>query len=641
MLDSIRNQKRLLFGVLLFLIVPSFVFFGVQGYDRFLSGDDAVATVDGEPIRQQEFDNAMRRQLERMRQMFGASIDPKLLETPEMRREVLDGLISQRVLAQKAASDHIAVSDAQLMQAIAAIPGLRKEDGSFDIERYRSLLAAQGMNEAMFEAQMRRDLATQALPDAITQTAIVPRTITERLAAIGSEVRDVREQRFAPADFARKISPSAEQLKQYYEQNAKRFETPETAKVEYVVLSADAVAAQIDVPAEELRAYYEQNKARYTTADERRARHILVRVDEGANPEQRQAARAKAEQLLAQVRAKPAEFERIAKAESQDPGSAAQGGDLGFFTRDTMVKPFADAAWGLKEGEISGIVQSNFGLHIIQLTDIRAAQQRSFEQVRGEIETEVRRQLASKRFTEAADTFSNLVEDQSDSLKPAADRLKLQIQTADEVGRQGAKAPPDSPLSNPKLLAALFSQESINSRRNTQAIDVAPNTLVAARIVDYRPAQRKPFEAVEQEVREAVVAAEARKLAVAAGEARLKELRAGGSADGLSPVKPVSRIDPAGLPAPAVDAVFRADTSKLPAFVGVDLDAQGYAVYAVQQARPGAQDEAAKARSAQLAQSLGQVLAQQELSDYIEAVKARSDITRNANAAAAGSEPAR
>ena len=640
MLDSIRNQKRLLFAILLFLIVPSFVFFGVQGYDQFLSEGDAVATVGKDEISRPEFDNALRRQIDRFREMLGGQVDPALVDTPSMRKEVLDQLITQRVLARTAAERDIVVPDALLAQAIAQIPGLRKEDGSFDIERYRQALAQQGMNEAMFEQQLRRDLAAQALPQAVTESALAPSVVAQRVAGIGEQVREVRELRVRPQDFAAKVQPTEQQIKDYYEQNAARYQIPESARIEYVVLSGDALAAQLAVPVEELRAYYEQNKARFGTPEERRASHILVKLEPGASEDEKKAARAKAEQLLGQVRARPEDFAAVAKANSDDPGSAAQGGDLGFFRRDSMVKPFADAAFALKEGEVSDLVQSEFGWHVIRLTGVKPSSVKPFEEVRPEIEQQARREAASKRFAEAADTFTNTVEDQSDSLQPVADKLKLQVQSADNVTRQGVEAlAPNAPLNSRKLLEALFADEVVKGKRNTAAIEVAPGTLVAARIVEHRPATRQPLAAVEKEVRASVIQREARRLAAAEGEARLKALRSGQAVEGFGGAKAVSRVAPQELPAPGLEAVFRADVSKLPAFVGADLGAEGYAVYAIDTVREGAQDAASKARAAQLAQRLAQASAQAELSALVETLKAGAKVVRHDERLGKAAEP--
>jgi len=623
MFDSIRKHQRLLQFFLLLLIFPAFVFFGVSGYQRFLSDDDSVATVGSSKITRQEFDQGMRQQLDRMRQVLGEQVDAKMLDTPEARREVLEGLIAQRALLNEAVSHHVWVSDDQLREAIVSISGLSKPDGSFDRDRYRALLSAQGLNEAVFENQMRRDMAVQALPQAAARSAMMPNAVIERLIALQEQVREVRELMFKTSDFAAQVKLGDEQLRKYYEENASAYQIPESAKVEYVVLSPEALAGQVALGSDDVKTYYEQNKARYAAPEERRASHILIKLESGAKDDERRAARAKLDELLKQARS-GADFAALAKANSQDPGSAAQGGDLGFFTRDTMVKPFADAAFSLKEGELSGVVESEFGLHILKLTGIKAGSQKSFEQVRPEIEADLKKQQASKKFAEAAEAFTNIVYEQADSLKAAAERFKLTIQSADGVTRTGSdKLPAKSPLSNQKLLGALFSADSVKSRRNTEAVEVGANTLVSARIVEHRPAQRKPFETVQGEVRAKLLEIEAKKLAVQAAEARLKELRGGAPAQGFAQAKAVSRAGEPSIAAQAIDAVFRAPAEKLPAYVGVDLGAQGYGVYQVVKVTdPPA--ELVKQRKPSFQPQLAQLAGQQDVADYVQSLKLRS-----------------
>jgi peptidyl-prolyl cis-trans isomerase D len=635
MFDTVRKHQRLMQFVLLVLIFPAFAFFGIQGYEKFFSDEGTVAKVGSSKISRQEFDLAHRRQIEQLRQMLGERFDSSLVDNDAARGQVLDGLIAQRALLAEALDKHIAVPDEQLRRAIAAIPGLTGSDGKFDIERYRQLLRVQGKNEQIFEGEMRSDLALQALPEAISQTAFVPASLVDRMIALGEQTREVRELLFKPEDFAAKVNPTDAQLSAFYERNAQAFEVPENARVEYLVLSGDAVAKQIKVSEQDARAYYEQNKARYTTPEQRRASHILVKVEPGASDAQKKAARAKAEDILARLKA-GADFAALAKAESQDPGSAASGGDLGFFTRDTMVKPFADAAFALGQGETSGVVESEFGYHVIRVTEIRPATQRDFEAVRASIEAEIRAQQVSSRFAEAAETFSNLVYEQADSLAPAAQRFGLQVQTADEVGRANTPSlPREHPLNNPRVLAALFSADSIASKRNTEAIDVGNNTLVSARIVEHRPAQRKPFDAVKEQVRQLAVREESHKLAVQAGEARLKALRAGEAAAGLSAPRTVTRAPGPQMPAQAIEAVFGAPSEPLPAFVGTDLGPQGYAIYQVTKVTlPDA--KRVEERRATYRQQLQQVYAQQALSDYLESVKARSKIVRYPERLASG-----
>jgi peptidyl-prolyl cis-trans isomerase D len=624
MFESIRKHQRVLQFLLLILIFPAFVFFGVSGYDRFLSDGDSVATVHGVKIPRQQFDQAMRDQLDRMRETLGGQIDPKLLDTPQARAEVLNGLIAQQLLLDAAIQYRISITDTQLRETILEIPGLRKADGSFDMERYRTLLSAQGMSEAGFESRLRRDLATQALSEAASQSAIVPNALLDRLIALQEQVREVRELVFSPKQQLDKVKSDDAQMRKFYDDNAALFETPESARIDYLVLGVKELEASVVLSADDVRTYYEQNKTRYTTPEERRASHILIAVDPSASADDKAAARKKADELLGLLRG-GAEFAALAKANSQDPGSAVKGGDLGFFQRDTMVKSFADAAFALKEGELSEVIESDFGLHLIKLTGIKLGAIKPFEQARPTIEAELRMQQASKKFAESAEAFSNTVYEQSDSLKPAAERFGLKIVTAD-VPRSGAGLGPESPLANRKLLEALFSQDSIASRRNTDAIEIGGNTLISARIVEHRPAQRKEFAQVRDEVRERILADESRKLAAAAGAARLAELLKAPAELGFSETQKVSRVAPGKLPGAALDAMFKASVDKLPAFVGVDLGASGYAIYRIDTVIDPKPEEIAKRREA-FGTQVQSLLGQEQAASVLGSLRNKAKIT--------------
>lgn len=631
MFDSIRKHQRILQFVLLVLILPAFVFFGISGYDGMLSRDTGVAVVAGRDVTQQEFANAQRQQIEQLRQMLGDSVDTKMFDTPEARAEILEGLIAQRSLGALVADHRITVSDERLRQTILGIPGLRREDGGFDDARYKALLSAQNMTPAGFEAQLRTDLAMQALPDAVQSSAIVPRAVRERVVALQEERRELREWRFPVAEHAPKSPPTDEQIQAHYEANGKSFETPESARVEYVVLSRESLEAGVEVSPDDLKTYYEQNRARFGTPEERRASHILVK----AGPD----AKAKAEKLLEQLKADPSRFEALARSSSDDPGSATQGGDLGFFGRGMMVKPFADAVFGMKEGEIRGPIETEFGQHVIRLTGVKPGGEKPFEQVRGEIEREIRAQQAGRKFAEAAEGFTNTVYEQSDSLKPAADKWGLPIRSASDVRRTPAPdAAKGSPLASPRLLSALFSDDVRLNRRNTEAIEIAPGQLVSARIVEYRAAQRKPLDEVRDEVRRRVVAEESARLARAAGEARLAELKAGkAEPSGFGPVRTVSRANAEGLPPAAVDAAYRVPAESLPAYAGVDVGAgQGYSIIQVVKVVTPPAEELAK-RDGAIAPQLERLVAQQDATAYVDAIKGRTKIVRHPERLGGGS----
>ena len=629
MLDFVRNNRRLMLLLLLVLVFPSFVFFGVESYSRFMDSSHDAAKVDGRAISVQEVDNVVRDQSERARQILGANYDPRQFEGPEARKAVLEQLIQQRVLANAVTSEHLTVSDARLLEEISNLPAIaqlpRGKDGKIDDKAYLQLLQSQGMTPEQFDARMRFELATQQLGGSIAATAFVPKSLIERLMAVRDQQREVQALLFKPAGYTAKVQPDAAALKAYYDSHQQDFSVPEQAKVEYLVLSGEALAASQAVTPEELKSYYESNIARFRVDEQRRASHILISAPKDAPPAQRQAAKDKATKLLEEVRKQPDSFADVARKNSQDPGSAAKGGDLGFMGRGALVKPFEDAMYALKEGQISDVVETDFGYHIIKLTGTKPAETRPLEAVRTELEAELRKQFADKKFAEQADAFGNTVYEQADSLKPAADKFKLTIQTADNVMRQPNPAPgAQSPLNHEKLLKALFSDDAIKNKRNTEAVQVAPNTLVAARIVAYRPATVRKFEEVEAQVREGYVAQQAAALARKDGEARLAALKQADSAEGFGPVQTVSRTKADGMTPQAVEAVMRADAAKLPALVGVDLGAEGYAVYRITKVSQPPQADPAR-RQAE-AQQLAQLAGQTDLQAFYESLKARSKV---------------
>jgi peptidyl-prolyl cis-trans isomerase D len=614
MFESVRSHRRWMMLFMLVLIFPSFVFFGIQGYNSFIDREGALAKVDGAPVTQQEFDAAQRDRIERMRQTFGQDFDPKMLETQEARASILDGLVLSRALANEANKAGIVVTTDRLREVLASIPAFQ-EDGKFSYDRYKAYVASQGQTEAIFEQRVREDLRKQALLQAVAESALVPKTVTEGIDAMLREQREVRELRFTVEQYLPKVSVSDAQVAEFYEKNRALFETPESAKVEFLVLSPDTITGTGTLAEADVKAYYDQNKSRYGTEEQRRASHILITA-EGSD---KAAARKKAEQLLAQVRAKPGDFEKLARENSKDSGSAANGGDLGFFGKGMMVKPFEDAVLKLKPGEISDVVESDFGFHIIKLTEVKPAEIKPFEQVKGEIEAELKKQQAQKEFAKAADQFTNLVYEQADSLQPAADALKLKVQKADTLTRQGL-----APYINARVVDALFSAESLKSRRNTQAMEVGTNTLVSARVVDYKPAAVRPLDTVKAQVRQIVERREAVRLAKEAGEARLAELRKQPGEAGFSPARTVSRRDPQGLPPNALNAIMRAPADALPAYVGSEVADAGYLIAHVVSSKLGDAGRAEQ-RDAQNRVLTQQAAAADERA-YAEGLKVRHNV---------------
>lgn len=590
MFDFVRKHTKVMQFLLFLLIVPSFVLFGLQGYNRMHERGDTVAKVDGHEITQQDWDNAHKAEVDRIRQQM-PTIDAKLLDSPEAKYATLDRLVRERVMSAAVEHSRLLVSDqrvARELQSNELINALKGPDGKLDFERYRQLLAARGMSPEMFENQVRNDIAMRQVFAGVTQSSFAP--AAQAGVTLGSffERREVQVARFATADYKSKVAPTDAELQAFYKDNAKLFQAPEQANIEYVVLDLATVQKGVTVNEDDLRTYYKENAARLAAGkkEERRASHILVAVKPNATPEDKAKAKAKAEELLAQVKKNPDSFAEVAKKNSDDPGSAKQGGDLDYFVQGAMTKAFGDAVFGLKnKGEIVGPVETEFGYHVIKLTDIKANAPKTFEEMKPELEAELRKQQAQKKYAEAAETFSNSVYEQSDSLKPAADKLKLEIRTAQGVTRNPQQGT-QGPLANPKFLEALFSPEAVERKRNTEAVEFGPNQMVSGRIAQYSPARTRAYEEVKDQVRERVVAAKAAELARKDGEAKLAAWKASPATAELPAAVALSRQDVAKQPRPVIEAALRADPAKLPALAGVDLGSDGYAVVKVNKVLP-------------------------------------------------------
>ncbi len=582
MFDLIRKHIKIMQILLFILIVPSFVLFGIDGYSRFRDQGAPVAVVDGQNIHQSEWDTAHKSEIERIRASM-PNVDPKLLDSPEAKYATLERLVRERVVQAAAAKLNLTASDQRLARDLTqnpSISALRMPDGKLDMDAYRKLVGAQGMSTDMFEARVRSDISARQVLDGINASGLSTPAVADVSLNAFFERREVQIVRFNTPDFASKAVVTDAQLEQYYKDNPAQFQSPEQANIEYVVLDVEGIRKGITPNADEVKTYFEQNSARLSGQEERRASHILITAPKTAPAAERQVAKAKADALLSEVQKAPDNFAEFAKKNSQDPGSAAQGGDLDFFAKGAMVKPFEDAAYALKKGDISAVVESDFGYHIIRLTDIKAPKQKTFEELRPEIESELKKQQAIKKFAEKAEAFTNGVYEQSDNLKATADKLKLTVITASNVQR---KASPGvtGVLANPKFLNALFAPDAVDKKRNTEAVEIGSNQLVSGRIVTYTAASTQPFAEVKERARARLLIAQGAELARKEGADKLAAWQATPASASLPEAVTVSREQSQKLPGALVDAVLRADSTKLPLFVGVDLAEQGYAVVKV------------------------------------------------------------
>ena len=622
MFDSIRNNSKILMGLLFLLVIPSFVLFGMEGYSQFEDKGAVVARVDGQKITQSEWDAAHQQEVDRIRASV-PNLDPKLLDSAEARYATLDKMVNDRLIARASEKQLLVTSDQRLaryLQQDPSIAGLRGADGKLDMERYRQLAASQGMTPEMLEARVRRDLSNQQVLAGLQASVFATQRQTDAALDAYLQRREIQVKRWTPTDFAAKVDVSDADLERYYKDNSERFRSVENVDLEYLVLDVASLQSRIELPEQDLKTYYEQNLQRITGQEQRRASHILINAAKDLPDAEKQKARAKAENLLASVRKSPKTFAEVARKNSDDTGSAERGGDLDFFARGAMVKPFEDAAFALQKGDISQIVESDFGYHIILLTDIKQAQVPSFESMRPQLEADLRKQQAQRQFAELAETFSNSVYEQSDSLSPVAERLKLSVQKAASLTRTPTSGV-QGVLNNPKLLQAIFSEDAIAKRRNTAAVEVAPNTLVSARVVNHRPSAVRPFEEVKADARQRLIQAKSAELAKAEGQARLAAWTSDPAQSALGEAVTVSRDQAPALPQAVIDAALRADPSKMPALIGVDLGLQGFAVVRVNKIvqRP----EATAQQSEQSRQQFARLWGQAESQAYLSSLKSQ------------------
>lgn len=612
MLSEIRDRAQgWIAKVILGLIILTFAAFGIESYLSDRSSDVEVAQVGEQVITQQDFQLALRNQKDARENKGGAPVNT---DDPAFRQAVIDDVITSRAMVAAAEKSGIQADPQRALASLGEIP-LFQEDGKFSAQRLDSWLRNRGMTQTQLIALLQQDVQLGQLEVGLREGSVLADGSVKLLAAALSEQREVNEQVFDARRFLQPEAVDAAAIKAEYAAQQAQFATAAQAKVEYVVFSLDQIKQKITVDDAVVQAYYKANLSRFSAPEERRARHILILARADQPAEERAKARAQAEKVLAEVKAKPADFAAAARKYSQDPGSAASGGDLGFFTRERMVKAFSDAAFGMQTGEISGVVESEFGYHLIQLVSVRSAQARPFERLKPQLTQEWLQQEAQKRFAEQADRFANQVYEQANGFAAVAKAFNLKVESSDWISKDNA--PPA--LLHPNLLAAIFAPESVSKRQNTDAVEIAPNTLVAARVLDYKPAGVLPLETVSAQIRLQLAVKVAMAAARKAGTEALQAVQTGAGENGhWSANMTLSRMQPLGLPPEAVRAIFKQSAQRLPVVIGVETR-DGYRLYRLNQVVAG--QEAAQP-VARIKADLRRLVAQSEVRAFVEAAKA-------------------
>lgn len=601
MFDLVQKNKTTVQVVLALVSLGLVVGFGLSGYSAFQDGGQYLAKVGGMHITERDLAEAAGNQT----------------LSDEMKPGVIEQLVQRQLLSDEAQALRLTVSTEAMRELIAGIPAFQIE-GKFDAKRYKELLEQQRLTPEGFEQKVRRDLTLRQLTGGIAQAGFTSLAMQERMEKLLGERREVQVAHVSTQDFLKSVVVTDAETKQYYDAHAAEFKTPELVKLEYVVLSQSSLAMAQQVSDAEVQKYFDEHKAEIAK-EERKARHILLSFSKETKPEQKAELKKQADALLAEVKQNPARFADIAKLKSQDPGSAAQGGDLGWFSRGMMVKAFEDVVFGLNKGKISGVVESEFGFHIIKLDESRV---KALADAKPEIEERLRTQKAQAAFQSQSEKFNEIVYQQADSLKPAADAFNLSIRKSGWISREGSR---DLELSSPKIAEAAFSDDVLKKKHNSEVLEVAQGVMTAIRVVEHKPEQVPKLAEVSENIVGKLRLEKAVKQAQEAGLARLKAVQAGQDADlKWEPTQEVMRVGGQQVQEAQLKAIFATSPDKLPAYVGGEQKDQGFIIYKVGKVVP-APALAPEARQ-RMVDTLAQMYGQVALTSYMDALRKQGKV---------------
>jgi peptidyl-prolyl cis-trans isomerase D len=610
MLTTIREKTQgWIAGTILALLAIPFALWGVNSY--FESDSKiVVARVGDQDISVDTFRTALEQQRQALQQQLGRAVDQKMFDSPEFKKRILDGLVDQQLSVLAAEASGYRMGDAELARQIRQIPDFQR-DGQFDAKVYESVLRANGLTPRGFETRVRQDTIVRQVQAGFELSTFVTNADVDALVRVETQARSVSYVVVKPQTYLAHAVVEAKAVEDYYAAHADEFKTPERVRVDYLRLSARDIGAKLSITDDELQKAYAQDQERYTTPEQRKASHILIKLAPKASAEDEKKALEKIQDLRRQALA-GADFATLAGKYSDDPGSKARGGDLGFVGRNSgLVKEFEDAMFALKKGEVSQPVRTPFGYHLIKLVDLKPQLRRTFAEVRSELETAARARKADEQFYELAERFRNLVYEQSDSLKPAADALGLQIEQSDWFGRGGGSGV----AADSHVVAAAFDPEVLNQGRNSAAIEAGPNILVVVRLAAHQEAATQPLTAVRAQIEGLL------KQRLAAQEAKRQsdelqaQLSAGASLGELAKKhglivaggKPVTRRAPEGMDPQLLDAVYAAarPAADKPV-VGSATVRDGYAVFVLTSVQDGDPQQASAETKSEARRILGE-----------------------------------
>lgn len=552
MLQAINDRIKGWLGALVIIMITiPFAFWGIESYIGG-GGKQFAAVVNGEEIPVFQFENAYSNQLARLNQQFGSALP---YSNEQIKTQVLDQLINSVVLEENSYSSGYRISDNSLKQSIAA---LFSRDGKFDRDYFENVIASNRMTTSQYELRLRNELRVLQKQNAIVASAILTDEEVRRLAALEQQERDIRVIKFKIDKDSADIVVTDQDIEEFYNTNSDRYMTPEMVSVEYVEVTSDDLADSINVDEEKLTVMYDDYKQSILAKEDRKARHILIQI--GTSAEKSKEALMPRIQELQQKINDGGSFEDLAREYSEDPGSAKQGGDLGWVTTGEMVKPFEDALFSMNKGEVSGIVETQFGLHLIKLDDIRTPELQAFAEKRTEFEQELKQDAISGMFYDLSENMAVTAYENPDSLDAVVDAVNKQPEKTELFTRDSATGIAE----NQKFRNAAFSSSVIEEGLNSDVIEITPNHVAVLRVLKHEPASSKPLQEVRSDIENILRMKAAHGATMAAAEEAKNQIIAGTSAESVLADNQVvedsvtiKRTDPGNAAPMVVGAAFQ------------------------------------------------------------------------------------
>ena len=561
-LQKIRNntETKTAKVILGFIILP-FALFGIDSYLSSIGSNVYVAKVDGEEISLQQFIEA--EQQVRKQVSEGGEQEQSQFETPLFKKSVLESLVSSKLITQSIKNNNFIISDVQLSSYIVGMPEFQ-DKGKFSQTKYDQVIQYNNISPKRLEEKIRTDLAKQQIQDSIAKLVYSPEDKILPLVNLSYQKRKISLHEIRLDDYKKKINPSDDEIKKVYEENKASFIQPDRIKIEFLIYSVAGIVPSIKVTNQEIQDYFELNKYQFDGQQQRKVSHILFSFNAGITKIKKDAIKKNASEVLIKLKKNPKSFSKIAKKISQDRDSSKNGGDLGFISRGSMVKPFEDAVYRLKANEISNIVETDFGYHIVMLDEIKGDEV-SLASVKSKIKGELIYTKALNEYAKNAEKFNNTVYEQSDDLSAAAKMFNLKTETSPWLTQEDAKK-----FFNNELFAeTVFSDDAIESKRNSVAIEVSPNNLISARVVEFSKSSQKSLSDVADDIKAFIVSRDSEKLLIEDGNKLVVALKANNIKIDWIDDLTVSRADKQGLSDPLINQIFKVDTTKIPAYAGL------------------------------------------------------------------------